>query len=836
MILPQPGQLDATTCPIDSVPGTTCEVQPQDTAPQVGDSTIYFLSFELFPGDQDVVNNHIPLDPPPANILLSKSANKRDVLIGDLVQYTLEATNDSGIVGIANAQVVDNLPAGFAYVADTAVAIQAGLDGVFGTGDDVSSNLISSGIDPVTFSTLNFAPNETILIRYLVSVGTGVSTDGGSYINVAQITDAFGNALSNTATAAVQVSKDPLLEETTIIGKVWHDRDADGFQDNANATGVKVGSDYFGWNSLNVGDLPGRIRETDPVSDHQTVVRMPYNRRGDNSFRVTTKEGTVINVDNDGNISTDHRGKMSRGMTAQDIRVEVSKGSGKPTVRGNQIIAPAAAGTEVLNITITNHGIHEEGIPGVRLATVEGLLIETDQFGRYHVAGVDTGHFSTGTNYIIKVDDATLPEGSVFTTENPRVQRLTQALMTRFNFGVDLPDMIIPAAVAACEQQYELVSEGGTRVEPRSLGGLIDPVRFASGKSQIPAGYAAQLESLINSHSDKQNLRVRFIGHTDNEKLSPATTAKYGSNQGLSEARARMVADVVMQGLSIDSSAILTAGYADTQPVASNSTRQGMALNRRVEIELVYDEIIDDSRQVRVPVGPICDQAAPQQVVSETVTDYVTQSLGNAIEPVRFASGKSQIPADYIERLRSVINSVSDKQNLRIRFKGHTDNERLASSTQAKYGTNKGLSEARARQVADVIAKGLGMPDLPVSIEGYADTQPIASNSTQDGMALNRRVEVEVLYDEAVNRVVNREPAPVIPVAQSITLPHGGVIWATEDPGKVDPRLDIMADGPLIVDGGSKIAPINFTLYSNCLLYTSPSPRDATLSRMPSSA
>ena len=105
--------------------------------------------------------------PQQGNVILSKSANKTDVLIGDLVQYTLEARNDSNLLSIANAQVVDNLPAGFAYVDSTANAFQAGPDGVFGTGDDIETQLSSSGIDPVTFSSLNFAPSETIIIRYL---------------------------------------------------------------------------------------------------------------------------------------------------------------------------------------------------------------------------------------------------------------------------------------------------------------------------------------------------------------------------------------------------------------------------------------------------------------------------------------------------------------------------------------------------------------------------------------------------------------------------------------------------------------------------------------------
>ena len=770
-----------------------------------GSYTVEFVdpdgnSFEqeqvTLPANQTVV---VPLPiidlPQQGNVILSKSANKTDVLIGDLVQYTLEARNDSNLLSIANAQVVDNLPAGFAYVDSTANAFQAGPDGVFGTGDDIETQLSSSGIDPVTFSSLNFAPSETIIIRYLVSVSTGVSRDGGDYINVAQITDATGVPISNEATAAVRIDEDPLLEQTTIIGKVFHDRDQDGFQDNADATDIKITSANFGESGYSVGNLKGRIRITDPLDEHQASIRMPYSATGDNSFVVNTREGSVINVDNSGDVTYNHSGLMARGMSGQDLKINLNRD-------GNDLV-----------IGITNHGIHDEGIPGVRLATVEGLLIETDQFGRYHIAGVDTGSFSYGTNYIVKVDDATLPEGSTFTTENPRVQRLTQSLMTRFNFGVDLPDMIVPVA-QQCEQKYETYTEGGTTIVPRTLTGLIDPVRFASGKSQIPDGYVAELRQVIAGYTDKQNLRIRFTGHTDNERLSAATAAKYGSNQGLSEARATLVSETIVAALGMPDLPVSIEGYGDTQPLASNATAAGMAQNRRVEVELVYDEVVDNSVQKTRPVGESCSAAPVPQMAEKPVVEMVTQSLANAVDPVRFASGKSQIPAGFVDELRTVIGGLEDKQNVRIRFSGHTDNERLGPATAAKYGDNLGLSKARAQQVADVITQGLGMPNLPVEVDGFADTQPLASNATRDGMALNRRVEIEVLYDEAVTRMA-QVAAPAAPTARSITLPHGGVIWATEDPAKVDPRLDIMANGPLVVDGDSKIAPVSFTVYSN---------------------
>lgn len=78
----------------------------------------------------------------------------------------------------------------------------------------------------------------------------------------------------------------------------------------------------------------------------------------------------------------------------------------------------------------------EDGLPGVRLATVKGLLITTDEFGRYHIACAATPKAGIGSNFILKLDDRTLPTGFRVTTENPRVVRLTQGKMGQLNFGV----------------------------------------------------------------------------------------------------------------------------------------------------------------------------------------------------------------------------------------------------------------------------------------------------------------------------------------------------------------------------------------------------------------
>ncbi len=79
----------------------------------------------------------------------------------------------------------------------------------------------------------------------------------------------------------------------------------------------------------------------------------------------------------------------------------------------------------------------ENGIPGVRLVTVDGLVITTDEFGRYSVPCAALPA-DGGDNFIIKLDPRSLPTGYSMTTENPRVARVTPGMMSEVNFGATL--------------------------------------------------------------------------------------------------------------------------------------------------------------------------------------------------------------------------------------------------------------------------------------------------------------------------------------------------------------------------------------------------------------
>ncbi|MEL6819512.1 MAG: hypothetical protein AAFP80_12755, partial [Pseudomonadota bacterium] len=84
----------------------------------------------------------------------------------------------------------------------------------------------------------------------------------------------------------------------------------------------------------------------------------------------------------------------------------------------------------------------ERGLPGVRLATVNGLLITTDEQGRYSVPCAAIPDADIGSNFIMKLDARTLPTGYRVTTENPRVVRLTRGKLTKLNFGATISRVV----------------------------------------------------------------------------------------------------------------------------------------------------------------------------------------------------------------------------------------------------------------------------------------------------------------------------------------------------------------------------------------------------------
>jgi hypothetical protein len=80
----------------------------------------------------------------------------------------------------------------------------------------------------------------------------------------------------------------------------------------------------------------------------------------------------------------------------------------------------------------------EKGLSGVRVVSARGLIATTDKYGRYHLTCAVVPNETRGSNFILKLDDRSLPSGYRVTTENPLVKRATRGKMIKFNFGAAL--------------------------------------------------------------------------------------------------------------------------------------------------------------------------------------------------------------------------------------------------------------------------------------------------------------------------------------------------------------------------------------------------------------
>jgi hypothetical protein len=84
----------------------------------------------------------------------------------------------------------------------------------------------------------------------------------------------------------------------------------------------------------------------------------------------------------------------------------------------------------------------EAGLPGVRLITARGLIVTADEHGRFHITCAVVPNEERGSNFILKLDDRSLPSGYRVTSENPRVQRATRGKMMKFNFGATIHHVV----------------------------------------------------------------------------------------------------------------------------------------------------------------------------------------------------------------------------------------------------------------------------------------------------------------------------------------------------------------------------------------------------------
>lgn len=130
----------------------------------------------------------------------------------------------------------------------------------------------------------------------------------------------------------------------------------------------------------------------------------------------------------------------------------------------------------------------------------------------------------------------------------------------------------------------------------------------------------------------------------------------------------------------------------------------------------------------------IIEKEAMRQDVK--ASDLLTALNTNGHVPlyINFDTGKADIKAEHQMVISEIVALLQQNSGLRLIIEGHTDNV-------GAPGSNKALSEARAKAVLNaLVQQGINADRLQAV--GYGPEKAIADNSTADGRAKNRRVEL----------------------------------------------------------------------------------------------
>jgi flagellar motor protein MotB len=241
---------------------------------------------------------------------------------------------------------------------------------------------------------------------------------------------------------------------------------------------------------------------------------------------------------------------------------------------------------------------------------------------------------------------------------------------------------------------------------------------------------------------------------------------------------------------------------AYSKPVASNATEEGRQLNRRVEVQVWYDEISEKQteREVVVPrEGNRIKVCRTEIVCKMRYKDGHSHRarVKNLTSPLHYDKGMLSVPEEFLQQVRHALKNLGGKQNVVVKFIGYTDDIPLKGRDERIYGDPLGLTKAVARRVALAVHDDLGLSNAAIETEGRGASQPVTSNDTQQGRVLNRRVEVEFWHDDPLQDLPD-EPqlCPDAPGAETVTRvydsPSGGI-------------------DPILFENGKPVIPAGYT-------------------------
>ena len=236
--------------------------------------------------------------------------------------------------------------------------------------------------------------------------------------------------------------------------------------------------------------------------------------------------------------------------------------------------------------------------------------------------------------------------------------------------------------------------------------------------------------------ADKQQLAER------NDNLNQRLLEAIEDNKLLQEDLMRARADLdrvekVLADRSAEAGAAMTEMRQDVDRLTteSNILQEQLEVERQArearlaEVQGTYDEL----------VGKLEEEIQRGEVKISELKGKLTV---NVVDKILFDSGKAELkPAGIkvLQQIGDILISTADKD---IQVEGHTDNVPIRGTLTEKYPTNWELSTARAATVLHFLQNEAGISGDRLSAVGYGEYRPISTNSTAEGRAQNRRIQI----------------------------------------------------------------------------------------------
>ncbi len=177
--------------------------------------------------------------------------------------------------------------------------------------------------------------------------------------------------------------------------------------------------------------------------------------------------------------------------------------------------------------------------------------------------------------------------------------------------------------------------------------------------------------------------------------------------------------------------------------LAEEQARRAQLEAEIAEQQRRYEAALQNARETyRALLTDLQGEIARKDV---TIREFSDRLSINIVDRVLFPSGQATLTPEgnkVLETIGQVLAKVADR---RIQIEGHTDAQEIGPELKKFFPSNWELSAARATEVVRYLLAHTSLPPEHLLAVGRADTVPVASNATEDGRRLNRRIEIVLM-------------------------------------------------------------------------------------------